>query len=288
METGELYRSYKPLLFSLAYRMLGSVMDAEDIVHEAFLAINGKEWDDGENIKAYLCKIVTNRCIDRLRSAAYKREVYVGPWLPEPVVAEGVKSDPAQYYVAKEDVSTAFLLLLEQLSALERAVFLLREVLAYDYEEIAAIVGKSSMNCRQIFHRAKKSIPQQPVPPQEERQQSGRLLEEFTQALYRGDVNALLRLLSADAVCFTDGGGKVHAAIVPIRGSQRVAMFLQGVFAKLPASWAFHFAQVNGQPGMVFYENERITYAVSFEYRDGQIASIFAVANPDKLAHLNR
>ena len=157
-----LYSTYKPLLFSLAYRMLGSVMDAEDIVHESFLALRKTGWEHVCNIRAYLCKIVTNRCLDHLRSSANKRELYPGPWLPEPLVGEagsvGEENDPLQSYVHKESLATAYMLLLQQLSYVERAVFLLREALQYDYDEIADIVGKSSVNCRQIYHRAKRSL----------------------------------------------------------------------------------------------------------------------------------
>ena len=156
----QIYLSYRPLMFSLAYRMLGSVMDAEDVVQEAFLYANETNLDHVHNPKAYLCKIVTNRCIDNLRSASKKREVYVGPWLPEPLMTTSTDHQiaPDLAYTHKESLSTAYLLLLQQLSWIERAVFLLREVLQYEYDEIAEIVGKSSTNCRQIFRRAKNAI----------------------------------------------------------------------------------------------------------------------------------
>jgi RNA polymerase sigma factor (sigma-70 family) len=159
----QIYLSYRPLMFSLAYRMLGSVMDAEDVVQEAFLYANETNLEHVHNPKAYLCKIVTNRCIDSLRSASKKREVYVGPWLPEPLMTTSATSADHQIapdlaYTHKESLSTAYLLLLQQLTWMERAVFLLREVLQYEYDEIAEIVGKSSTNCRQIFCRAKNAI----------------------------------------------------------------------------------------------------------------------------------
>ncbi|MBW7459921.1 sigma-70 family RNA polymerase sigma factor, partial [Paenibacillus sepulcri] len=157
--TDQMYASYKTLLFTLAYRMLGSVMDAEDIVHEAFLSYNAADSERIHNIKSYLCKIVTNRCIDRLRSSQKKRELYVGTWLPEPLVTgQSGSEDPYDAYARQESLSMAYLLLLQQLSWVERAVFLLREVLQYEYDEIAEIVGKSPANCRQIFHRARRSI----------------------------------------------------------------------------------------------------------------------------------
>ena len=156
METEQLYEAYQPLLFSLSYRILGSVMDAEDIVQDVFISLNNIEDPQSiENMKAYLCKMATNRSIDKLRSAAYKRNVYVGMWLPEPLVEES--DEPSKSFIMKESLSTAYLLLLQQLSEVERIVFILREVFSYEYEEIASIVDKSSVNCRKIFQRARKA-----------------------------------------------------------------------------------------------------------------------------------
>ena len=157
MDTAQLYETYKPLLFSIAYRMTGSVMDAEDIVHEAFLTYSRiRNVKVIENEKAYLCRVVINSSLDKLGSAASKREVYVGEWLPEPIVEN--TNEPSQIYLMKESISIAYLLLLQQLSAVERAVFILREVFQYSYDEIGEIVEKSPSNCRQIYHRSKKSI----------------------------------------------------------------------------------------------------------------------------------
>ncbi|NBD25251.1 RNA polymerase sigma factor SigJ [Paenibacillus glycinis] len=303
--TEELYASYKTLLFTLAYRMLGSVMDAEDIVQEAFLSLQGKEAERISNVKAYLCKIATNRCIDRLRSAQRQREVYVGPWLPEPLVADwagdvevsagsgfgsgSLEDDPYQAYARHESVSTAYLLLLQQLSSVERAVFLLREVLQYDYDEIADIVGKSSANCRQIFHRAKRGIqpeeernsPSAGVPAAPGHQQ---LVEQFTAALTNGDIGKLLHLLSPGAALLSDGGGKVTAAVNPIIGAARISGFLQGVLKKLdPASLSYRLALVGGQLGLVTYTDGTPSGVFSFRAEQGRIANIYVVVNPDKL-----
>jgi RNA polymerase sigma factor (sigma-70 family) len=188
-----LYKRYKTELFSLAYRMLGSVMDAEDIVQDAFLSYGGlSNVGSIHNERAYLYKIVTNRCLDLLRSSAKKREMYVGPWLPEPLIEKGASDDdPSNRYLQSESISTAYLLLLQQLSATERAVFLLREIFYYSFEEIADIVGKSSANCRQIFHRSKKSIhfepDQQPsVSIAEEK------IKEFVNSLLQGNTTRTL------------------------------------------------------------------------------------------------
>ena len=298
---GELYVSYKPLLFSLAYRMLGSVMDAEDIVQEAFLYVNETKLDHVQNMKSYLCKLVTNRCIDRLRSASRQREVYVGPWLPEPLVAErDSESEPSLRYLQKESISTAYLLLLLQLSWTERAVFLLREVLQYEYDEIAEIVGKSSTNCRQIFHRAKRAVSglpdpgdeRQPVMPAGRREahlsteQTGDLIERFVQALTAGNLAQLMDVLSADAVLYSDGGGKVTAAVRPIQTAERIARFLEGIMHKLAGSLSIRFADVNGQTGLVSYTDGRISSVISFQTRHNRITGIYLVLNPDKLKHV--
>ncbi|MEF3302445.1 RNA polymerase sigma-70 factor [Paenibacillus sp. GYB003] len=296
------YAAYKPLLFSLAYRMLGSVMDAEDIVQEAFLSL-GAAADPApiRNGKAYLCKIVTNRCIDRLRSGQAKREVYVGPWLPEPIVTPetDAQADPLQAYVRSESVSTAYLLLLQQLSWVERAVFLLREVLQYDYDEIAGIVGKSATNCRQIFHRAKRGISLRPPHDEEaapvpgaassrpaDPERTGELVRQFVQALASGDIARLLGILSEDAVLYSDGGGKVHAATRPIVGADRVIRFLTGLLEKASPAFSFRFARVGSDAGIVTYENGVPQSVFSFHAENGRIAAVYIVVNPDKLAYV--
>jgi len=290
----DLYASYKPLLFSLAYRMLGSVMDAEDVAHEAFLSLgDAEEAERIRNPKAYLCKIVTNRCIDRLRSSRAKRETYYGPWLPEPLVANPDDADdPYRAYARHESLSTAYLLLLEQLSAVERAVFLLREALQYDYAEIAAIVGKSNANCRQIYHRAKRSLGESvragrgDGEPSRAAEPPGAVIERFVRALTAGNVAHLLELLSGDATLYTDGGGKATAAIRPILGPDRITRFLAGLQEKLPADFSYRLAEVNGLPGIVTYTEGRTQSVFSFHARNGRVQDIYIVVNPDKLAHV--
>ncbi|MET3292897.1 UNVERIFIED_CONTAM: RNA polymerase sigma-70 factor (TIGR02957 family) [Brevibacillus sp. OAP136] len=300
METTEqFYNEFKPLLFSLAYRMLGSAMDAEDIVHEVFLTLRNIETEPISNMRAYLCKIVTNRCIDRLRSSSKKREVYVGPWLPEPIVTDGRDAgDPMQSYLAKESITTAYLLLLQQLSWVERAVFLLREVLQYDYDEIAEIVGKTSTNCRQIFHRAKRSIGGKHamlVQGEGAEQSDGkrlageasRVIDQFVEALQSGNIGKLMSVLAADSTLFSDGGGKVTAAVRPIVGAERIALFLAGIMAKATSGFSFKVAVVNNQPGIVTYEDGKPSSVVSFLVEEGSIAAIYIVVNPDKLLHVH-
>ncbi len=287
VEMEQLYQAYKPLLFSLAYRMLGSVMDAEDIVHDTFLALSQiEELESVDNVKAYLCKMVMNRAIDKLRSTAHKRNVYVGMWLPEPLVEEN--DDPSMTYIMKESISTAYLLLLQQLSEVERAVFILREVFGYDYDEIASIVEKSSVNCRQIFHRARKSIRDKPKASKLSTKQMAAYVEQFVASLQRGDVQEMLGILKTDAIFKSDGGGKVTTALKPVYTPERIVRLFLGITKKLPEGHSIAFRMVNGTPGIIVNINNRATYVLSFEFQEEKIASIYMMMNPEKLIHLNQ
>jgi len=292
-----MYRELKPLLFSLAYRMLGSVMDAEDIVHESFLALERAGAGRVENARAYLCRTVTNRCLNLLQSSAKKRELYPGPWLPEPLVVRAGQAeppdDPLQSYMRKESIGTAYMLLLQQLSHVERAVFLLREALGLSYEEIAGIVGKSSVNCRQIYSRAKRSLGsranagdrEEARDNPERRAAAARLVEQFARALASADVDGLLQALSEEAALTIDGGGKVAAPPRTVVGAKRIAVFMATMPNALPPGTAYLPAEVNGWPGIVARTEERTIAAASFDIEGGRIAAIYVVANPDKLRH---
>jgi RNA polymerase sigma-70 factor (TIGR02957 family) len=282
-----LYQTYQSLLFSLAYRMLGSVMDSEDIVQEAFIAFNQlPNHEHIENKKAYLCKIVTNRCLDLIRSSAKKREVYVGPWLPEPLLElENSSNDPSQAYFQQESISTAYLLLLQQLNAIERAVFLLREVFQYSYDEIADILGKSNANCRQVFHRAKKSMEYDPKE-QPSISMAESKVKEFVQSILNGNVNQLLELVSEDIGMYSDGGGKVKAAQIPIFGATRVVQLLQNLMKMYSGEFTIKYTSINGMPGLILTIDDHLQYVYSFAFSGNRIQTIYAVANPDKLRHL--
>jgi RNA polymerase sigma-70 factor (TIGR02957 family) len=282
-----LYQTYQSLLFSLAYRMLGSVMDSEDIVQEAFIAFNQHpNHEHIENKKAYLCKIVTNRCLDLIRSSAKKREVYVGPWLPEPLLElENSSNDPSQAYFQQESISTAYLLLLQQLNAIERAVFLLREVFQYSYDEIADILGKSNANCRQVFHRAKKSMEYDPKE-QPSISMAESKVKEFVQSILNGNVNQLLELVSEDIGMYSDGGGKVKAAQIPIFGATRVVQLLQNLMKMYSGEFTIKYTSINGMPGLILTIDDHLQYVYSFAFSGNRIQTIYAVANPDKLRHL--
>jgi RNA polymerase sigma-70 factor (TIGR02957 family) len=286
MEKEELYASCKPLLFSLAYRMLGSVADAEDAVQEAFVKLEEAPVGEIRNLRAYLCRIVVNSCIDRLRSAQKKREVYHGQWLPEPVVSGDREEDPLARVMRKESISTAYLFLLEQLSWTERAVFLLREALGYDYGEIAEIVGKTPVNCRQIFRRARQSLGHPEERPNPVPEQARRLVEQFAEALSAGNVPRLLNLLAADAVLVSDGGGKVRSALRPILGAQRITAFFAGILPKVPPGVTWQIREVNGLPGIVVRVDVRVMGVFSFDFEGERIRAVYWVVNPDKLRHV--
>ncbi|MGH1259842.1 MULTISPECIES: sigma-70 family RNA polymerase sigma factor [Bacillus] len=286
METEQLYETYQSVLFSLAYRILGSVMDAEDIVHDVFITLNNiEDVQSIENMRAYLCKIVTNRSIDKLRSAAHKRNVYVGMWLPEPFVEE--VDDPSESFVMKESISTAYLLLLQQLSEVERVVFILREVFSYEYEEIASIVDKSNANCRKIFQRARKSILDKPKQSTLSTKKMAAYVEKFVSSLQCGDAQGMLEVLKTDAILKADGGGKATTAIHPIYSADRIIRLFFGIGKKFPEEYNVDYKMVNGAPGVIVKVNNKVTYVLSFTFENEKISNIYMMVNPEKLMHLN-
>jgi RNA polymerase sigma-70 factor (ECF subfamily) len=258
MQQEKVFQEYKSLLFSIAYHMLGSVMDAEDCVQEAFL-----QWyvsDPGktiENPKAYRCTRAERRCIDHLRSARVQRESYVGLWLPEPLI----ETDPSEFSELAESLSMAFLLLLERLSPIERAVFLLRQVFDYDYAEIATFVGKSEENCRQVMHRARRHLPLRRSLSQVSQAEAQQVFTQFLRACQGGDMDDLLRVLSDEIVLHTDGGGKVGTARNPIYGPERVARYLLGIQQKFLSLIMVRSQPmwINGQPGLIGYLPEDVS-----------------------------
>lgn len=290
METEQLYREHRSMLIGLAYRMLGSVVDAEDIVQDAFIAFAQVPEENVRSAKSYLCKMVANRCIDKLRGSVSKRETYIGPWLPEPVITDdrgSMEGDPLNRYVHKESLSTAYLLLLQQLTWTERAVFLLREVLDFDYDEIAEIVGKSSVNCRQIFRRAKRSIGEAPLTTPALQGKTTELVLRFAEAMQSGSVPKLLEVLAADAVLRSDGGGKILAATKPILGADRIIRFFMGILAKAEGAYSFGFAEANGLGAIVTHKDGRPHGVLSFEVRGEQIVNLYYVVNPEKMTRLH-
>ena len=286
MRRVEVFDRNGPLLFSIAYRMTGGVMEAEDTVQEAFLRWQRASEDEVRSPSAYLSKAVTRLCIDRLRSATVRREQYVGPWLPEPVLGEQAQEIGARAEL-EDTLSMAFLVLLESLSPVERAVFLLREVFDYEYAEIASLVGKSEANCRQISRRARQSVAARRPRFESSPEQEERLIEGFLQASLSGDMEALLELLSDDVTLYSDGGGKTRAALRPIYGADYVARFLAGTLRNIPPGFAVRQTRVNGRPGLVgYFGNGSPHSVVSVEGAEGSIRAIRLVVNPEKLGNV--
>jgi RNA polymerase sigma-70 factor (ECF subfamily) len=282
------FADLRPYLFTVAYNMLGSVMDAEDMVQEAYLRWQRTE-KSVDSPKAFLTTIITRLCIDHLRSAKVRRETYIGPWLPEPLVTTvGSPNIPnAEEEISlSESLSMAFLILLESLSPTERAVYLLRQIFEYDYRDIAAIVNKSEANCRQLLRRARQRIeagkPRFDVPFR----QQETLVTQFTEACLTGDLDGLMHLLADDIEIWSDGGGKVTTAHNVIHGRDKVSRFLLGVIRFIPADAETQFALINGQLGIVATVNDRPLLVIALEMWNGRIQAIRSVLNPDKLQHL--
>jgi RNA polymerase sigma-70 factor (ECF subfamily) len=282
----------RPLVFSIAYRMLGSVAEAEDIAQETLLRAH-RQLRDGTEIaspKAYMTAIATRLSIDHLRSARVRREAYVGPWLPEPLLSADPSADIAAHAELAEDVSLAFLVVLERLTPDERAVFLLREAFDYKFAEIAEIVGKSPANCRQIGARARRHVlterPRfEPSPAAREE-----LAARFLAAAQGDDLDGLIELLAEDAVFTGDGGGKATAFPQPLVGAQRIAHAVRALFrqaARGDDAVSVTPTTVNGQPGWIAHDGEgAVIVVMALDIVGGRVTAIRSIVNPDKLAHL--
>jgi RNA polymerase sigma-70 factor (TIGR02957 family) len=283
------YAEYRPLMFSIAYRMTGSVSDAEDIVQEAFLRLARPQADrEAASPKAYIATITTRLAIDHLRSARVRREAYVGTWLPEPLIGRD-QPDPADLAETSDSLSMAFLVLLESLSPAERAVFLLREVFGYEYQEIAEVTGKTEAACRQLFARGRRRVDEGRPRFETSRAEGEELTSLFLAAADGGDMSALFERLAPDVLFYGDSGGMGEATfIAPVVGRERVAevigVQLQRTIqlgASLEGTW------VNGQPGMLARDADGGLIAViAFDVLDGQVQAIRTVANPEKLRHI--
>jgi len=280
------FEELRPLLFSIAYRILGSVGEAEDAVQETWLRYDGSATRP-TSTKSFLSATVTRISIDVLRSARVRREEYVGPWFPEPLLSDPYQ-DPARSVELADSVSMAALLLLEQLSPLERAVFVLREVFAFGFDEIATTVGRSEAACRQLLVRARRHMADKRPRFAADRQERQELATRFFDALKDGDVGGLRELLAADVQFVGDGGGKAPQLAKAVMGAETVARVLGTVFPwliRIDVSFEPH--EVNGQPGALFRDRDgKVLHALALDVLDGRIQTIRAVINPDKLTHL--
>lgn len=276
------FETHRPRLFGLSYRLLGSRSDAEDVVQDTWLRWQQTDRSGIRDAEAWLVTAATRLGIDRLRAARVQRERYVGPWLPEPAEIDESPSPERSAEVA-EQVSLAFLAVLERLGPEERAAFLLKEAFDYDYAQIAPLLEQSEANCRQMVHRARERVqagrPRFEVAPENHR----RLLERFMHAARRGDQSAIAALLSEDARLVSDGGGKVAAVIRPLLGALRIARLFWAAYRRQDPAIAWRMGAVNGEPAILRYRDGRLT-AVMVAISDGErISELFTLANPDKL-----
>jgi RNA polymerase sigma-70 factor, ECF subfamily len=281
---GDPLAPYRGRLLGLAYRMLGSRSDAEDVVQDAYLRFAGAQ--DVHNPEAFLVTVVTRLCLDRLKSAKAQREIYLGPWLPEPVFdAEGLSPDTATELA--DDLSFALLLALDRLSPLERAAFLLHDVFDVQFAEIAGMIDRTEVACRQLATRARRAVrdarPAPPAPPDNH----ARLLSAFSEAVASGDISRLAGMLREDAIAMTDGGGRKSAALNPIKGPDKIARFFVSVASKTAdCDVRIEPTMINGTAGALIYIDGELDHSVSMAIDGDRIAAIYIVRNPDKLRHV--
>lgn len=282
----QVFHEYRKLLFSVAYRVLGSAADAEDAVQDAWIKWSSADRSQVADPKAYLTRIVSNLALERLRSTRHKRETYVGPWLPEPILTSG---DTADAVTDAESVSMAMLVVLETLSPLERAVFVLKEVFGFSHAEIAEAVERSEAAVRQAAHRAREHVRARRPRFTADRSRQREVMERFFAAASGGDINTLMELLSPDVILWTDGGGKVRQALKPVVGAQTVASWFAAIGTVTyqgvqPADMRAELVEINGGPGMVFSAPDRVIATITFDFdAAGRVTAIHNVANPDKL-----
>jgi RNA polymerase sigma-70 factor (ECF subfamily) len=279
IEVGQ-FEEHRPILFGMAYRMLGDRAAAEDMVQQTFLRI--RETANVEAPRAWLTTVVTRLCLDHLKSAQARREQYVGPWLPEPLPSEEMP-DPL---MTRETISMAFLIVLDTLSPVERAVFVLHDVFDYSHAEVAGILGKEEATVRQILHRAKAHVRAGRPRFAGSREQHQRLLAGFVHACTEGEVHAFKQLLADDVIATSDGGGKRQSARRPVTGADNVARMLQGMIAKHGAALTYQIRSLNGEPALVGSANGAVESVLTIATDGALITAVNIVRNPDKLARL--
>jgi RNA polymerase sigma-70 factor (ECF subfamily) len=289
--TAEAFGDLRPLMFAIAYRMLGRVSEAEDIVQEAFLRYHQATADGKvrpESPKAYLSAVTTRLCIDHARSARVRRETYVGQWLPEPLLTDLAAPDPSSLAEQSDTLSMTFLLLLERLSPVERAVFLLHDVFGYGYDEVAAIVGRGEQACRQLGYRARKHVAEHRRRFDASRSESAELAERFFAAMVAGDMDGLISMLAADAVVTGDSGGVPPSWPQPIVGRDRIGRLFAALGIQLgQLGGTVRLSGINGQPGAMFLDADgRLISVMALEITEGQVTAVRGVISRDKLRHL--
>jgi RNA polymerase sigma-70 factor, ECF subfamily len=284
-EIGQDFEVLRPLLFAIAYRMLGTAGDAEDVVQEAYLRYQAADPHNIRSTKAFLTTVVTRLSIDQLKSARRQRESYVGAWLPEPLLTTP-GDQPADLAALNDSLSTALLVLLETLNPVERAVFLLHEVFDYDYAAIAEIVGKSEAACRQALHRARTAVRSGKPRFQSTADEHRVVFTRFLEACAEGDVEALEAILAADVTAVADSGGKASAATRPLHGSKVVAAFMLGLFKRAPVGLGYELTEINGRKGLIIRQDGTVVVSFTADVAGGKITAVWAMRNPDKLGRL--
>jgi RNA polymerase sigma-70 factor (TIGR02957 family) len=280
------FQAQRDRLFSIAYRLLGSVSDAEDVVQDAYLRWRGAS--GVRDAESYLVRVATRLCLDRLGSARARREIYVGPWLPEPILTGPGTAEPLETVERRESVSFAVLLLLERLSPTERAVFILRGVFAYSYADLAGMLDLAPAHCRQLYSRARSHLSQQRRRFRPSREAHAELTRRLLTAASGGDLDGLQALLCEDVTWVTDGGGRVRAARRPVVGRAAVAHFMLAVSQRRPSASRTRMVEVNGTPALVVIDRGRLTHVGLVQARGARAWRIYVVANPDKLQGLAR
>ena len=271
-------------MFSIAYRMLGTVSDADDIIQETFLRWQKLDASKVNSAQAFLSTAVTRLCIDFLRSTKRQREQYIGPWLPEPLVADSSHQDRNAEFA--DSLSLAFLAMLEKLSPTERAVLLLHDVFGFEFKEVARMIGKTPVNCRQICRRARKYVRKPEAKFQPEPEQAEQLAEKFIAACQSGNIDELVSLMADDIILYSDGGGKVAAARRPLEGFQEVSRFLVGIAQRAPSDLQVFPLLVNGRSGLAIQQGNQIQRVFSLDFENSKLKTICVVGNPNKLRHL--
>jgi RNA polymerase sigma-70 factor (ECF subfamily) len=280
--SGDIFNEHRPRLFGIAYRMLGSRADVEDVLQETYLRWMESNPSALRSVEGWLVTVLTRLCIDRLRSAKTEREAYTGTWLPEPLVTPGPLS-PDRTVELASDISIAFLTVLERLAPEERAAFLLHEVFDFDYSEISKIIGKNQAACRQIVRRAKHRVREDRPRFSVNREAHGQLLEKFIEAASSGQREQIVNLLADEVRVTADGGSKVSSFRKVLQGSDRVARLYAGLSRKFAGRFVYRLAEINGEPGLLRYVDGKLESAQSFVINGTQICEIYIMRNPDKL-----
>jgi len=285
LELDPVFEEHRRGLERLAYRMLGSLADADDVLQDAYLRWSRTDHSEVQSAQAYLNSIVTRLCIDQRRKVDARKESYIGPWLPEPLVEAPTYGGSVE---SAEAISMAFLVVLESLSPVERAAYLLRRVFDYDYEQIAEVLDKSATNCRQLVSRAEERVHERRPRFEPDPDEAERITGQFLQACTTGDLDGLLGLLAADAVSYSDGGGKAFAAMVPIYGAEKIARMFIGLARKAAHDAKMRLVRVNGQPGILTLYRGELGHVLTLDIVEGRIVNCYVFRNPDKLARMTK